>query len=464
MITLYLNHFRGFEDTFIPLTDVTFLVGENSTGKTSVLTALRVLCGHAAWVAGRFQVGDEVVGGFNDFASNGVGWFQLGYFRHEPAGEGRYDAALLTFRGSGASMPRVVDVRLRAGSDSVRFLDEQGAFFYSKRIVPGPFEESFQEWAGGDPLSTHGLSVLASDIQELRPSLMVSVLLTQEVTAYSRQMEELDQQRQALLDAQEEWLKQIRRGPPTPPPPINLPLTTPEVPRVLPTEMNWVDDLGWLAPIRAKPRRSYDAVAQPYSPEGDHIPWRLRSLSDRSKLREHLRAYGTGSRLYEDIETRKFGDTEDAPFELRVKLGDRTPNLINIGYGVSQVLPIVASVTDPSRPGKWFAIQQPEVHLHPRAQATLGEVFFDAALAPQSKRFLIETHSDYIVDRFRYRMRTAAEKGEPVPKAQVLFFERHGDKNVVHRMVLGPDGQYPEDQPEAFRAFFLQEELRNLGY
>ena len=69
MITLYLNHFRGFEDTFIPLDDVSFLVGENSTGKTSVLTAMRVLFSSGTWVMGRFQVDDEVVGGFNDLGA-----------------------------------------------------------------------------------------------------------------------------------------------------------------------------------------------------------------------------------------------------------------------------------------------------------------------------------------------------------------------------------------------------------
>lgn len=43
MLYLYLDNFRGFCDCTIPLLDVNFLVGENSTGKTSVLTALEMI-------------------------------------------------------------------------------------------------------------------------------------------------------------------------------------------------------------------------------------------------------------------------------------------------------------------------------------------------------------------------------------------------------------------------------------
>jgi predicted ATPase len=125
---------------------------------------------------------------------------------------------------------------------------------------------------------------------------------------------------------------------------------------------------------------------------------------------------------------------------------------------------VVTSVLDPDLRGAWYALQQPEVHLHPRAQAAMGDLLFDMALSPNDKRFFVETHSDYVVDRFRYRMRKAAEKGELAPHAQVLFFERAGGKNIVHPIPLAPDGEYPEAQPDGFRAFFLEEELRNLGY
>ena len=467
MITLYLNHFRGFEDTFIPLDDVSFLVGENSTGKTSVLTAMRVLFSSGTWVMGRFQVDDEVVGGFNDFASNGHQWFQVGYFRHDPSAKDGYDAVLLTLTGRGSEVPWVMDVRLLTSHTDIRFHHDVETYF-AKRQSTGSVEEAFRAWTTLDPGLSGTLFLLKESSLTYGPLGMLTALEMQEWELYSAERDAFDRASDQALEAQKQandrWLEKLRKGQqepkPTPPP---LP-ARPDAPKHLPTITRFMDPIQWLAPIRAKPRRSYDSVAEAYSPEGDHIPWRLRGLHDRSELRNGLRDYGTRSGLYDDVETRSFGNAEDSPFELHVRFGERTPNLINVGYGVSQVLPVMTSVLDPGLRGAWFALQQPEVHLHPRAQAALGETLFEMALSPHGKRFLVETHSDYVVDRFRYRMRKAHKNKEQALRAQVLFFERVGEKNVVHRLPLAPDGEYPEAQPEAFQAFFLAEQLQNLGY
>jgi hypothetical protein len=457
MITLFLNHFRGFTDTFIPLDEVNFLVGENSTGKTSVLTALRVLCGHIVWTLGRFQVDNEVLGSIGEFVPKDTDWFQIGFFRREPSVENGYDAALFTFTGWAGTIPVLMDVRLRVGDTEIHF-QCAGALQYQVKSVTENIEAGFRHWTTLDPSTLDELSPLESSgvFDTDGPMGMISALHAQQYESYTEQMN-------AWYKANEEELEWSRKkkqtGAPRPPLPER-----PTTPRSFPVMLHCIDDIEWLAAIRAKPRRSYDHVVGPYSAEGDHIPWRLRGLSERSKLREWLRDYGQRSGLYDDIEARKFGKDLDAPFEIRVRFGEQTPNVTNVGYGVSQVLPVVTSVLQPNRPGDWFALQQPEVHLHPRAQAALGDVFYDMALAPNDKRFLIETHSDYMVDRFRTRMRKAAGKGETSPRAQVLFFERIEGENVVHRLPLTPDGDYPEEQPEAFRAFFLEEELRNLGY
>src|SRR5689334_22231169 len=42
---LFVDNFRGFSNTCIPIADVNFLVGENSTGKTSVLSLFKLFSG-----------------------------------------------------------------------------------------------------------------------------------------------------------------------------------------------------------------------------------------------------------------------------------------------------------------------------------------------------------------------------------------------------------------------------------
>ena len=68
------------------------------------------------------------------------------------------------------------------------------------------------------------------------------------------------------------------------------------------------------------------------------------------------------------------------------------------GTGVSQLLPVLALCLR-ARPGSLVMIEQPELHLHPALQQKLGTFF--ALLAKTNRRFIIETHSEYIVTRLR---------------------------------------------------------------
>src|SRR5690606_4788761 len=135
-------------------------------------------------------------------------------------------------------------------------------------------------------------------------------------------------------------------------------------------------------------------------PEGDHIPYlikrKLDNKQDSEKFIKFLTSVGKDSGLFKSIEIKNYGRGATAPFELDVVLGKSALSVSSVGYGVSQSLPVIVEIF--SRPAhSWFAIQQPEVHLHPKAQAALGEVFFNMAVI-ENKKFVIETHSDYTID------------------------------------------------------------------
>ena len=97
------------------------------------------------------------------------------------------------------------------------------------------------------------------------------------------------------------------------------------------------------------------------------------------------------------------GQKESDPFQIEIKSSSRAFNLVDVGYGVSQVLPIVVDVLQEPK-DTTFLLQQPEVHLHPKAQAELGS-FLATLGKEQHKRFVIETHSDYLIDRIRMDVR-----------------------------------------------------------
>src|SRR5262249_33496584 len=69
-------------------------------------------------------------------------------------------------------------------------------------------------------------------------------------------------------------------------------------------------------------------------------------------------------------------------------------NIADVGFGVSQTLPVLVALLV-ARPGQLVYIEQPEIHLHPRAQTALAEVIADAA--KRGVRVVIETHSDILL-------------------------------------------------------------------
>jgi predicted ATPase len=174
-------------------------------------------------------------------------------------------------------------------------------------------------------------------------------------------------------------------------------------------------------------------------------------------LQAALQVFGLKSGLFEGIEVVDKGKKESDPFQVGVKTGGPIFNLIDVGYGVSQALPILVDTLQRAYPFVTFLLQQPEVHLHPRAQAELGSFF--AKQADKRRRFIIETHSDYLVDRIRMEVRRKQLEPEDV---SLLYFERGKSGATIHNLKLDANGSIT-NPPPGFRQFFLHEERDLLG-
>jgi hypothetical protein len=220
--------------------------------------------------------------------------------------------------------------------------------------------------------------------------------------------------------------------------------------------------LTWVAPIRTKPRRTYDELRRVFSSEGTHTPYLIRKILDTEsqakRFKRIIHMIGKDSGLFDRVEINRYGPENTSPFEIRIVLDDKPFNLTNVGYGVSQALPVVVEMLW-REVGSWFAIQQPEVHLHPRAQAALGDLIFVMSTSRKQK-FLIETHSDFMIDRYRTRLRGVRNNG---PDSQLLFFERKNRFNTVTPLEIGLNGELPLKQPQGYRRFFIREQMDLLG-
>lgn len=221
------------------------------------------------------------------------------------------------------------------------------------------------------------------------------------------------------------------------------------------------------APIRTKPKRTYDAVEDSHSPEGDHIPLLLARLSRNAKnrrwtmLREALTRFGKSSGMFTDIAIKRFAhDDPSVPFQLRIRgQGINDHAVLDVGYGVSQVLPIVVESFQNNQ--SVLLLQQPEVHLHPRAQAALGSYLLSLASRRKQVPMIVETHSDYLLDRVRADIRDRVCEFSH-KDVLVLYFERIGDSINVAPIQLDSSGNLL-NAPKGYRSFFMNEERRILG-
>lgn len=180
----------------------------------------------------------------------------------------------------------------------------------------------------------------------------------------------------------------------------------------------------------------------------------LRNPSAKS-LFAGLREFGRLSGMFDNVEIQQLGRVASGPFRVRVEVAKAAWNLIDVGYGVSQILPIVVDLLRAE--DRLHLIQQPEVHLHPRAQAALGSFF--GAVARRNSVCVVETHSDYLIDRVRMCVREGLVDSNNVI---VHFLGKKGRATSVSSMPLSPDGSL-RSVPKSYREFFISEQMRLFG-
>ena len=124
--------------------------------------------------------------------------------------------------------------------------------------------------------------------------------------------------------------------------------------------------------------KALPAVAAPPTPLVATDPL---GVDDPVALREYLVEAGHALGIFSDVRSNR---RADGHFELVVNASGRWTNIVDVGYGVHSVLPLLISMFTESA-GTVFLLQQPESQLHPSAQATLAQ-----RMAESNHRFVIE--------------------------------------------------------------------------
>jgi len=125
---------------------------------------------------------------------------------------------------------------------------------------------------------------------------------------------------------------------------------------------------------------------------------------------------------------------------------DRDVDLTAVGVGVSQVLPVILLCLL-AAPGTVVILEQPELHLHPRLEQKLAD--FLLACVRSGRQLVVETHSEHLVNRLRYRV-ASDPTDETHELIRLVFAESEQGMTTYREPEITTYGGLGEDWPEGF--------------
>jgi hypothetical protein len=212
-----------------------------------------------------------------------------------------------------------------------------------------------------------------------------------------------------------------------------------------------------LPAFRGNPKRTYPtaAVEEKYpGPFNEYTAgivaaWQNRKESDKlTQLRNDLERLG----LTWKVEARQLDDTSiellvgRLPHARRGGASDLV-NIADVGFGVSQTLPVLVALLAAS-PGQLVYLEQPEIHLHPRAQAAFADLL--SASVERGARVLVETHSALLIRAIQTLVARGILDANDVA---LHWFSRDSDSGLTTIASatmdrFGSFGDWPEDFDE----------------
>ncbi len=116
--------------------------------------------------------------------------------------------------------------------------------------------------------------------------------------------------------------------------------------------------------------------------------------------------------------------------------------LVEVGYGASQVLPVIIACQS-NLPGPLF-IEQPEIHLHPRAQGAVAEII---AASSKLRQVVVETHSEHMINKARLLVATKKLSHKDVV---ILYVDRTESGSNLKVIEIDQKGNFVNEWPDGF--------------
>lgn len=413
---IYARNFRGFDSIAVDLDKTYFLVGDNSSGKSSFMYLIDAVCTSDLNYCPKI---DEDFGASRyDYFSPFFDYDDVEFAIYEDSTEGEEYVKIITVRRRSGDQPQIVRCTHWNAGHYVTLMLKDGVVYSKHGLSDGKFDIN-------RALKAHRAKLRGWKKSDIRPSI---------ISEGSSLLKVCDLK---IKDQQ----KLVMRS-------LGLVMST----------------CRFVSPLRALPERFYSSVRK-VDALGGHFAkvWLDLAAMDGSVLSD-IDKFGQEAKLFDHLHVQEVETSvDDPPLLVTVEKHGERFTLDQVGIGVSQVVPLmIDTVYSIEIDKKMILSQQPELHLHPIAQAALGSYLYRATKS--GLKAVYETHSSFLLDRYRAEFRDDVEKYSKdgyFDSVSVLFFRNGKNGNEIVEIKIKEDGTFDGD-PDDYHKFFLAEVVRTI--
>jgi predicted ATPase len=409
---IFAKNFRGFKYVELDTQKLLFLVGDNSSGKSSLLYLVDAVCKND--LVNAPALNEESGTDRYDYFSPYFSYADVTFGFVIKNKEGRNLAKIITVEKS-AEHPLVSRCSYWFGGICVTIRRY-------RKTVQLRISAELTEFDTKKAISLHSNNSNFQKVEEFEPDTVseISALLS-------------------VIDIKDDRLKPLVR-------------------ELLGAE---IKTCTLVSPLRAIPERFY-SFSRRMDSKGTHFATMLMDIgNDSEKIFDLINKFGNESKLFDKLEVKKINDEiENPPLIVSINKNGKDFLMNQVGIGVSQIAPIlIDSYFCQNYKENLLLVMQPELHLHPIAQAAFGS--FLHAMALRGLNGIFETHSSFIIDRFRSELKQTDKADTSSIGAEIIFCTNEKNGNVAHHVPITPNGSI-SGEPNSYHQFFIDELVRTM--